>query len=761
MRFSLNIIPSTSHQTAKSVVPLGCLYQPLRRTEDVPIAQYEPVLCRNPNCRGILNPYSMLDLSAKMWNCRLCLHRNPLPPNYQSASPENLPLELQPSSTTIEYVLSRTSPVPPTFLFVVDTCQDDEGFQALKDSLLVSLSLLPENALVGFIAYGTVVNVYELASSSGEVIRSSVFNGAKEQSPRKVQESLGLKNTIPTSNIPPVAKYLVPVQEAEFQLTNIVEQLQRDSFSVESSSRPKRATGAALNVALSLIEAGPHAPNAPTRIMLFGGGPCTIGPGLIVDPLLKDALRSHHDIDNESATHYKKAEKFYEGLSSRASKTGCVVDIFAGSYDQIGLSEMRSLPMSTGGVMVLTDSFSTSIFKQSLIRVFSRNSNDNSLDMGFNANFEVKVSRELKVSGMIGHGSAIQNSKNGNSQIAETEIGMGGTTSWKIPGVSSSSTLTLFFDAGSKTPPPQAQSQQQQHQAIVQFITHYLHPSGSFRLRVTTVARELLAPGNELAFSQSFDQEAALSIIARLAIHKAETGLPLPDVTRWIDGLLIRISLRFADFVRDDPASFRLPPNFSLLPQFVYHLRRSQFLQVFNNSPDETAYYRHVFNHEDTTNCLIMVQPTLTSYELEAPEPEPVLLDSLSVSPDKILLLDTFFHILIYHGETIAAWRKAGYQDLPEYENFKALLEQPRTDAADILTDRFPLPRFIDTEAKGSQARFLFCRLNPSRGSSSITGLSGVSDGLVLTDDVSLQDFMDYLVKLCVSSKDSKPYLTK
>ena len=30
--------------------------------------------------------------------------------------------------------------------------------------------------------------------------------------------------------------------------------------------------------------------------------------------------------------------------------------------------------------------------------------------------------------------------------------------------------------------------------------------------------------------------------------------------------------------------------------QFMFHLRRSQFLQVFNNSPDETAYYRYFLN---------------------------------------------------------------------------------------------------------------------------------------------------------------------
>jgi len=49
---------------------------------------------------------------------------------------------------------------------------------------------------------------------------------------------------------------------------------------------------------------------------------------------------------------------------------------------------------------------------------------------------------------------------------------------------------------------------------------------------------------------------------------------------------------KFGDFHRDDQNSFRFSENFSLYPQFMFHLRRSQFLQVFNNSPDESSYYR-------------------------------------------------------------------------------------------------------------------------------------------------------------------------
>jgi protein transport protein SEC23 len=36
------------------------------------------------------------------------------------------------------------------------------------------------------------------------------------------------------------------------------------------------------------------------------------------------------------------------------------------------------------------------------------------------------------------------------------------------------------------------------------------------------------------------------------------------------------------------------------------------------------------------------------------------MLDATSIRPDCILLLDTFFHVVVFHGETVAAWRAAG-----------------------------------------------------------------------------------------------------
>ena len=52
---------------------------------------------------------------------------------------------------------------------------------------------------------------------------------------------------------------------------------------------------------------------------------------------------------------------------------------------------MKSLPNSTNGVMVLSDAFSTSIFKQSFLRVFAKDEQGH-LEMGFNATFDVQAS---------------------------------------------------------------------------------------------------------------------------------------------------------------------------------------------------------------------------------------------------------------------------------------------------------------------------------------------------------------------------------
>ena len=118
--------------------------------------------------------------------------RNHFPPHYaDNISETNLPAELIPQFTTVEYEI-QSQPVagPPIFLFLVDTCLDEEELTHLKDALQQSLNLLPEDSLVGLITFGTLVQLHELGFT--DCPKSYVFRGDKDYTPQKVQDMLGI-----------------------------------------------------------------------------------------------------------------------------------------------------------------------------------------------------------------------------------------------------------------------------------------------------------------------------------------------------------------------------------------------------------------------------------------------------------------------------------------------------------------------------------------------------------------------------------------
>uniref|UniRef100_A0A673MCY3 Protein transport protein SEC23 n=1 Tax=Sinocyclocheilus rhinocerous TaxID=307959 RepID=A0A673MCY3_9TELE len=720
VRFSWNVWPSSRLEATRMVVPVASLFTPLKERPDLPPIQYEPVLCSRATCRAVLNPLCQVDYRAKLWACNFCYQRNQFPPTYAGISEVNQPAELLPQFSTIEYVVQRGPQMPLNFLYVVDTCMEDDDLQALKESLQMSLSLLPPTALVGLITFGRMVQVHELGCEG--ISKSYVFRGTKDLSAKQLQEMLGLTKPAAAQAgrgpqqppVPPSNRFLQPVQKIDMNLTDLLGELQRDPWPVTQGKRPLRSLGVALSIAVGLLEC--TFPNTGARIMAFIGGPATQGPGMVVGDELKTPIRSWHDIEKDNAKFMKKATKHYEALANRAAASGHIIDIYACALDQTGLLEMKCCTNYTGGYMVMADSFNTSLFKQTFQRVFTKDA-QGSFKMALAGTLEIK------------------------------EIGTGGTSQWKICGLDPNTTLAFFFEVVNQHNAPIPQG----GRGAIQYVTQYQHSSGQRRIRVTTIARNWADAQTQIqSIAASFDQEAAAILMARLAIYRAETEEG-PDVLRWLDRQLIRLCQKFGDYHKDDPNSFRFSETFSLYPQFMFHLRRSSFLQVFNNSPDESTYYRHQFMRQDLTQSLIMVQPILYAYSFSGP-PEPVLLDSSSILPDRILLMDTFFQIVIYHGETVSQWRKAGYQDMPEYENFRHLLQAPVDDAQELLHTRFPMPRYIDTEHGGSQARFLLSKVNPSQTHNNMYAWGQESGAPILTDDVSLQVFMDHLKKLAVSS---------
>ncbi|VDM20714.1 unnamed protein product, partial [Hydatigera taeniaeformis] len=188
IRFSWNTWPASRLDAAQLVVPISCLYTPMKERENLPPIMYDPVVCTR--CRGILNAFCQVDVRSKCWNCCLCSSRNTFPPQYAGMTEQNLPAELMPQFTTIEYTITKAPTPPPIFLVVMDTCLEEVEFNALKNAIQQLVATLPPNCMVGLITFGRMVHIHEL--NSGPIAKSWVFKGTKDYAGDQIQGMLGL-----------------------------------------------------------------------------------------------------------------------------------------------------------------------------------------------------------------------------------------------------------------------------------------------------------------------------------------------------------------------------------------------------------------------------------------------------------------------------------------------------------------------------------------------------------------------------------------
>ena len=257
VRFSWNNLPSSKITATRAVLPLTCLYSPMKDLENLPLVEYDPLKCK---CGSILNPFCQVDFRMKTWNCPLCNNRNGFPPHYSEYITEtNLPAELMQQYSTIEYLSTAKEIVPNVMLFLIDTCVSAEELNAIRDSIQQSLNIIPTETYVGLITFGRFIFVHELGFT--ECPKSYAFNGMKEYLPNQIQEQLG----IAVRHDPRGAsgsggafkRFLLPLSDCEFTLNSILDDLQPDPWVVPGDERPLRATGSAYNVAISLLEACP------------------------------------------------------------------------------------------------------------------------------------------------------------------------------------------------------------------------------------------------------------------------------------------------------------------------------------------------------------------------------------------------------------------------------------------------------------------------------------------------------------------------
>lgn len=248
VRMTWNCWPRSKVEASKCVVPIAASISPIRAHPELITLPYSPLRCKPP-CSAVLNPYCRVDFATKIWICPLCLSRNHFPHHYSAISESNVPGELYHQCSTVEYDTSSSSAatapggvpqplLPPVFLFVLDTCLIEEELDFVKSAMRRAIGLLPENALVGLVTYGTQVHLHELGFA--DISKLYVFRGTKEISKDQILEQLGLstagrpfvKGAVQPNGMPQlqqqsvmgsssVNRFLLPASDCEYTLNAV------------------------------------------------------------------------------------------------------------------------------------------------------------------------------------------------------------------------------------------------------------------------------------------------------------------------------------------------------------------------------------------------------------------------------------------------------------------------------------------------------------------------------------------------------------
>ncbi|XP_057508913.1 protein transport protein SEC23 A [Actinidia eriantha] len=632
------------------------------------IIQRDPRRCQN--CGAYANLYCNILPGSGQWQCVLCRNLNGSEGEYIASSKEELCNLPELSSPLVDYVQTGSkrpgfTPVSDSrmsapIVLVIDECLDEPHLQHLQGSLHAFVDSLPPTTRLGIVSYGRTVSVYDFSEES--ISSADVLPGNKSPT----QESL--KALIYGTGI-----YLSPIHASLSVAHSIVSSLSPYNLNTSEASRD-RCLGTAVEVALAIIQ-GPSAEMARgvvkrirgnSRIIVCAGGPNTYGPGSVP-----------HSFSHPNYLHMEKtALKWMENLGREAHQHNTVVDILCAGTCPVRVPVLQSLAKASGGVLILHDDFGEA-FGVNLQRASTRAAGSHGL-------LEVRCSDDILITQVIGPG------EDAHTDSHET---FKNDTSLSIQMFSVEETQSFSISM-------ETRGDLKSDYVFFQFAIQYSNVYQADISRVITV--RLPTADSVSEYLESVQDEIAAVLIAKRTLLQAKTFSKAMDMRATIDERVKGIASKFGSQMPKSKL-YQFPNELSLLPEFLFHLRRGPLLGSIVGHEDERSVLRNLFLNASFDLSLRMVAPRCLMHR-EGGTFEELPAHDLAVQSDAAVVLDHGTDVFIWLGAELAA----------EEGKSAAALAACRTLAEELTEMRFPAPRILAFKEGSSQARYFVSRLIPA-----------------------------------------------
>lgn len=529
-------------------------------------------------------------------------------------------------------------------------------------------------------------------------------------------------------------------------------------------------------------------------------------------PYLASATTFYKELSLASAGHSLKTVSTAvqsSGTSRVARGTPLYsFDIFIGSSDQVGLYEMKSLVEAGNGTVYLNESFASKRFEDALISGVTEFNNQNR-----NCVITILPSKGLRVLKAVFNSTELESSHSTTTDlelhherisdsITKYDHSMKQrkfTNRWFMGNLNDRDTAAFFFEVNTVSKSSKLNSSKFPKEFLVQFQTKFYDTEMErYVLRVATVRRAttlaILESYKHTTFSgkpklvhlqsniikekmvlESFNAKVWTCLTTRLLINKISTPLgyePIEGTLIEVEKDIIRLLHNFGGIdIKQSKSgenpfenltlSYSIHANFKELPSYAYNLNRNhQLTRMFNCSPDETAFYHHLFKCLNVEDSDTMIRPKLYKISKNTLEEVPLNWESIGSAREhsQYFVMDALCTLVIFKrigesSERLPLHPSNNDKNILESSKLPEVGSVIQTVYRYVLNHRKINPRIILTQSGHSQARYLHAWLKTIPGRQVQTPkkwykfLSSAPKALAVTpNELTLDEFCEELL---------------